>query len=40
MKQAGIAFRNYLVGGPGGKQNSARSYGYLVELFEPASVAE
>jgi catechol 2,3-dioxygenase-like lactoylglutathione lyase family enzyme len=38
MKQAGIAFRNEIVIGPGGKQVLAQDPdGNPVELFEPAS---
>ncbi|HWO02145.1 MAG TPA: VOC family protein [Blastocatellia bacterium] len=37
MKQAGIAFRNEIVVGPGGKQILVQDPdGNLVELFEPA----
>lgn len=41
MKKAGIAFRNEIVVGPGGKQILAQdSDGNPVELFEPASPVE
>jgi catechol 2,3-dioxygenase-like lactoylglutathione lyase family enzyme len=37
MKQAGLAFRNEIVKGPGGKQILLEDPdGNLVELFEPA----
>jgi len=41
MKQAGVAFRNEIVIGPGGKQILAQDPdGNLVELFEPTLVLE
>jgi hypothetical protein len=41
MKESGIAFRNEIVVGPGGKQILVQDPdGNLVELFEPASAVE